>query len=106
MNDVFLNIAGGIKVVDPAIDLAIVAALVSSLHDIPIDKKVTFAGEVGLSGEVRAVNRIAQRIQEADRMGYTTMYISKYNGDLNPGDYGLKVVVIGKIDELLESLFA
>lgn len=106
MNDVFLNIAGGIKVVDPAIDLAIVAALVSSLHDIPIDKKVTFAGEVGLSGEVRAVNRIAQRIQEADRMGYTTMYISKYNGDLNPGDYGLKVVMIGKIDELLESLFA
>lgn len=106
MNDVFLNIAGGIKVVDPAIDLAIVAALVSSLHDISIDKKITFAGEVGLSGEVRAVNRIAQRIQEADRMGYTTMYISKYNGDLNPGDYGLKVVMIGKIDELLESLFA
>ena len=65
-NDVFLNLAGGIKVTDPAIDLAIVAALISSLQDIPIPRRVCFAGEVGLSGEIRAVNRIEQRIIEAE----------------------------------------
>ena len=68
-NDVFLNIAGGIKVDDPAIDLAIVGALISSFEDISIPSDVCFAAEVGLSGEIRAVSRIEQRIQEAERLG-------------------------------------
>jgi len=68
--DVFLNIAGGIRVDDPAIDLAIVSALISSLEDVAIPNDICFAGEVGLSGEIRSVNRIEQRIQEADRLGF------------------------------------
>jgi len=105
-NDVFLNIAGGIKVDDPAIDLAIVSALVSSLEDIAIPHHICFAGEVGLSGEIRSVNRIEQRIQEADRLGFKQIFISKYNTkglDLNK--YQIEVTTIGKIEELFGLLF-
>ena len=77
--DVFLNIAGGIKIEEPALDLAICASLVSSLHDIPISEKVCFAAEVGLGGEIRAVNRIENRISEAQKLGYEEIYISRYN---------------------------
>ena len=77
--DVFLNIAGGIKIEEPALDLAICASLVSSLHDIPISEKVCFAAEVGLGGEIRAVNRIESRISEAQKLGYEEIYISRYN---------------------------
>lgn len=77
--DVFLNVTGGISVDDPAIDLAVVAAILSSNEDIPVQKGVCFAGEVGLSGEIRPVNRIDQRIQEAEKLGFTTIFISKYN---------------------------
>ncbi len=77
--DVFLNIAGGIRVEEPALDLAICASLVSSLHDIPISEKVCFAAEVGLGGEIRAVNRIESRISEAQKLGYEVIYISTYN---------------------------
>ncbi|MEL6923464.1 MAG: DNA repair protein RadA [Bacteroidota bacterium] len=105
-NDVFLNIAGGIKVDDPAIDLAIVSALISSLEDVAIPNDIAFAGEVGLSGEIRAVNRIDQRIQEADRLGFRQIYISKYNTKgLDPERYKIEIVTIGKIEELYEKLF-
>ncbi|MEL6989706.1 MAG: DNA repair protein RadA, partial [Bacteroidota bacterium] len=105
-NDVFLNIAGGLKVSDPAIDLAIVAALTSSLENIPIDNKITFAGEVGLSGEIRAVNRIEQRIQEADRLGFETIFISKYNlKGLDVKKYNIGIHPITKIDQLFSELF-
>ncbi|MBP7822117.1 MAG: DNA repair protein RadA [Saprospiraceae bacterium] len=105
-NDVFLNIAGGIRVDDPAIDLAIVSALISSLEDIAIPKQYCFAGEVGLSGEIRAVNRIEQRIQEADRLGFQNIIISKYNTKgLDFRKYGLRVITIGKIEELVNALF-
>ncbi len=105
-NDVFLNIAGGIRVDDPAIDLAIVSALVSSLEDIAIPDKFCFAGEVGLSGEIRAVNRIEQRIQEADRLGFKQIFISKYNiKGLDFGRYKIQVKPIGKIEELYRALF-
>ncbi len=77
--DVFLNIAGGIKVADPAIDLPIVMAILSSDRDVPIDKQICFAGEVGLSGEVRPINRIEQRINEAERLGFKQIYIPKHN---------------------------
>ncbi|MEL6719644.1 MAG: DNA repair protein RadA [Bacteroidota bacterium] len=105
-NDVFLNIAGGIKVDDPAIDLAIVSALISSLEDIAIPEQVCFAGEVGLSGEIRSVNRIEQRIQEADKLGFKQIFISKYNTKgLDASRYKIKLVQIGKVEELYRLLF-
>ena len=106
-NDVFLNIAGGIKVSDPSIDLAIISALISSLEDIYIDKKICFAGEVGLSGEIRAVSRIEQRIQEADRLGFEQIFISKYNNKgLNASNYKLEIKTVVKIEDILESVFS
>ena len=105
-NDVFLNIAGGIRVDDPAIDLAIVAALISSLEDIAIPTGICLAGEVGLSGEIRAVNRIEQRIQEADRLGFQHIYISKFNTKgLQSDRYQIEIHPIGKIEQLYQSLF-
>jgi DNA repair protein RadA/Sms len=104
--DVFLNITGGIKVDDPAIDLAIVSALISSLEDIAIPNDICFAGEVGLSGEIRSVNRIDQRIQEADRLGFKQIFISKYNTKgLDIDRYGIEIITIGKIEELYRVLF-
>ncbi|MEO1517643.1 MAG: DNA repair protein RadA [Bacteroidota bacterium] len=104
--DVFLNIAGGIRVDDPAIDLAIVSALISSLQDVSIPNDVCFAGEVGLSGEIRAVNRIEQRIQEADRLGFQEMYLSKYNTKgLDADRYNIRLKTIGKLEELYHELF-
>ena len=106
MNDVFLNIAGGIRVDDPAIDLAIVSALISSLEDVSIPHDICFAGEVGLSGEIRTVNRIEQRIQEADRLGFREIYISKYNvKGLDEKKFKIKIKTIGKVEELYQSLF-
>ncbi|MFW6100707.1 MAG: DNA repair protein RadA, partial [Bacteroidota bacterium] len=77
--DVFLNLAGGIKVEDPAIDLAIVSSILSSFMDKPVDMKTCFAGEVGLSGEIRAVTQIEKRVQEAEKLGYQRMFLSGYN---------------------------
>jgi DNA repair protein RadA/Sms len=77
--DVFVNIAGGLKIEDPSIDLAMVCALLSSYEDIPLSQKTCFAAEVGLSGEIRAVNRIEQRISEAEKLGFERIVISKYN---------------------------
>ena len=105
LNDVFLNIAGGMKVDDPAMDLAIVSALISSLEDTPISSKQCFAGEVGLSGEIRAVNRIDQRIQEAARLGFDEIYISKYNKGLDLDKYAIKVITLGKVEDLYHILF-
>lgn len=105
-NDVFLNIAGGIRVDDPAIDLAIVAALISSLEDVAIPASVCFAGEVGLSGEIRAVNRIDQRIQEADRLGFRQIFISKYNTKgLDVKRYDIQIVTLSKLEDLYRNLF-
>lgn len=105
-NDVFLNIAGGIRVDDPAIDLAIVASMISSLEDISIPSDTCFAGEVGLSGEIRAVNRVDQRIQEADRLGFKHIFISKYNTKgLDQKRYQINIHTIGKIEELYQTMF-
>jgi DNA repair protein RadA/Sms len=79
MKDVFLNIAGGIKVEDPSIDLAVLCALLSSFEDVPLPQRVCFAGEIGLSGEIRAVNRIEQRVAEAEKLGFEKIILSKYN---------------------------
>jgi len=104
--DVFLNIAGGIRVDDPAIDLAIISALISSLEDVAVNNDICFAGEVGLSGEIRAVNRVAQRIQEADRLGFEQIFISKYNTKgIDQTRYNIDIKMIGKVEELYTQLF-
>ncbi|MEC4113707.1 DNA repair protein RadA [Myroides pelagicus] len=102
--DVFLNITGGITVDDPAIDLGVVAAILSSDQDTSINKDLTFAGEVGLSGEIRPVSRVDQRIQEAEKLGFSTIFISKYNKIAYSGT-GIKVVLVTKIEDVVEYLF-
>lgn len=104
--DVFLNIAGGLRVDDPAMDLAVVAAVLSSSEDVAIDGRCAFAAEVGLSGEVRAVNRVEARIAEADKLGFDKIFISKYNAKgLDLKKFNVKVVPIATIGELFKELF-
>ena len=103
--DVFLNITGGIKVDDPAIDLGIVCAILSSNVDMPINDKYCFSAEVGLSGEIRPVNRCEQRILEAQKLGFEKIFISKYN-KIKSSNYSIEVVTVGKIEEVFKALFA
>lgn len=111
--DVFLNITGGIRVEDPAIDLGLAAAIISSHEDIPIPPKTCFAGEIGLSGEIRAVNRVEQRIAEAQKLGFEQIFISKYNMPTAAKDkkrldlsrYTIDVKVVGRIEEVFGLLF-
>ena len=104
--DVFLNLAGGIRVEEPAIDLSVVASLISSFEDVPIKPNYCFAAEVGLSGEIRAVARIEQRIAEADKLGFERIFISRYNSKgLDLKRYKIEVVMISKVDELIRKLF-
>ena len=104
--DVFLNIAGGLRVEDPAIDLAVIAALISSQQDIALPSNITFAGEVGLSGEIRAVNRIEQRIQEAEKLGFEQIFISKYNTKgLDVKRYQILVRPVATLEDVFRILF-
>ena len=106
MKDVFLNIAGGLKVEDPSIDLAIVCALLSSYDDTPIAQHICFAGEVGLNGEVRAVNRIEQRIAEAEKLGFEKIILSKYNQkNITHKPVHIEVVACSRVDEVYKLLF-
>jgi len=106
IKDVFLNIAGGLSVSDPAIDLAVVASVLSSNEDNAIDKFTCFAAEVGLSGEIRSINRIEQRIKEADKLGFEKIYISKYNySSLNTHTYKIEVIPISTVSQLYGKLF-
>lgn len=106
-NDVFLNIAGGIKVNDTAIDLSIVAAMISSLQNIPVSNKICFSGELGLTGEIRAVNRIEQRIEEASRLGFEQVIISKYNlKSLGKQKFNVELVPLSKLEDLLSVVFS
>ena len=102
--DVFLNITGGISIDDPAIDLAVVAAILSSNEDIAINKDFCFAGEVGLSGEIRPVNRVDQRIQEAEKLGFSTIFVSKYN-KISLKNTGIKIQMVAKIEDVASELF-
>ncbi len=105
--DVFLNMAGGLRVSDPSIDLSVITALISSLENIYVNKHICFAGEVGLSGEIRSVSRIEQRIQEADRLGFETIYISKFNAKgIDQKKYNVEIKTIAKVDDLLSDIFA
>ncbi|HWZ16208.1 MAG TPA: DNA repair protein RadA [Mucilaginibacter sp.] len=111
--DVFLNITGGIRVEDPAIDLGLAAAIISSHEDIPIPFKTCFAGEIGLSGEIRAINRVEQRIAEAQKLGFEQIFISKYNLPSGGHDkkgidlsrYKIDVKVVSRIEEVFGLLF-
>ena len=106
VKDVFLNIAGGIKVSDPAIDMAILSSVLSSNLDIPIDRNTCFAGEAGLSGEIRPVSRIEQRIREASKLGFSKIFISRFHRNLNIKNAGIEIVQVGKIENLIKQLFA
>ena len=103
--DVFLNIAGGLKVNDPALDMAVVCAILSSNLDVPIRRDICFAGEVGLSGEIRHVTRIDQRIAEAQKMGFKTILVPKGNVKSRAKFGGIKVQEVGKIEETFREVF-
>lgn len=104
--DVFLNMAGGIKVEDPAIDLAVCISIISSMEEIPVSDKACFAAEIGLGGELRAVNRIDQRISEAEKLGFKQIYISKFNQkSLDTRKTKIEVKAFGKLTEVFEDLF-
>lgn len=104
--DVFLNVTGGIRTEDPAVDLGVICAILSSDLDMPIPAKTCFAGEVGLSGEIRPVSRIEQRIAEADRMGFSQILVSEYNvKGLKTGKQSIRVVPVKKIEEAFRVLY-
>ncbi len=104
--DVFLNIAGGIKINDPALDLAICMAVFSSYEEVEIPSDVCFSAEIGLGSEVRAVNRIENRISEAEKLGFSKIYISKYNlKGLKPSDYDIEIISVSKLNQVFGSLF-
>jgi DNA repair protein RadA/Sms len=120
IKDVFLNIAGGLKVEDPSIDLAVLCALLSSYEDVPIPPHICFAGEIGLSGEIRSVNRIEQRIAEAEKLGFEKILVSKYNRPVGrqgqkgsskqeftlPNQQaGIEIVTMSRVDEVYRYLF-
>ncbi|MEM8928841.1 MAG: DNA repair protein RadA [Bacteroidota bacterium] len=102
--DVFLNITGGISVDDPAIDLAVMVAILSSNSDIPIEKGICFAAEIGLAGEIRPVQRVDQRILEAEKLGFSTIFVSKSNkiGLKNPK---VEVQLVAKVEDVVTYLF-
>lgn len=103
--DVFLNLAGGIKVSDPALDLAVLAAIISSYKDEEISIHTAFCAEVGLSGEIRAVARIEQRIAEAEKLGFERIFISKYNAKFPKDNFNIQILEVGKISEIHAALF-
>ena len=106
VKDVFVNIAGGLKVEDPSIDLAVICALLSSYEDVPLPKNICFAGEVGLNGEIRAVNRIEQRIAEAEKMGFDKIIVSAYNKKgFDKNAYKIEVVTFSQVYEIYKYLF-
>ena len=103
--DVFLNITGGINVDDPAIDLAVISAILSSNEDEAIPQNYCFAAEIGLAGEIRPINRVEQRILEAEKLGFKKIFISKFN-KMSTTRFNIDVVLISKIEDLLQILFA
>lgn len=113
VKDVFLNIAGGLKVEDPSTDLAVLCALLSSYEDVPLPQHTCFAGEIGLSGEIRAVNRIEQRIAEAEKLGFEKIIVSKYNlssnrkaaKEISKQNFKIEVVTMGRVEEVYQYFF-
>jgi DNA repair protein RadA/Sms len=103
--DIFLNVAGGLKVEDTAADLAMCAAIVSSFEDLPLPPKMIFCGEVGLAGEIRAVNRLESRVAEAEKLGYKQIVVSKYSEKaVQELSTTIQVLTIGKLTDLFNIL--
>jgi len=102
--DVFLNIAGGLRVEDPAIDLAVVSAVLSSNSEISIPQNICFAAEVGLAGEIRAISRVEQRIQEAEKLGFEKIILSKFS-KIAKKNYQIEIIKVSKIEEVIKVLF-
>ncbi len=106
MRDVFLNIAGGVKVQDPALDLAVAASMVSSFEEIAIPPHICFAAEIGLGGEIRAVTHVESRIAEAEKMGFSTIYVSKFGlKGIDFKKYGIQIRAFGKLEDIFQDLF-
>ena len=106
MKDVFVNIAGGLKIEDPSLDLAVILALLSSYEDIPLPQGICFAGEVGLNGEIRAVNRIQQRIAEAEKLGFEKIIISGFNTKgIDTKKHSIEIIPVEKVDEAYRLFF-
>lgn len=106
LKDVFVNIAGGLRIEDPSTDLAIICALLSSYDDSPVSPNICFAGEIGLNGEIRAVNRVEQRIAEAEKLGFEKIFIAPFNKKaLDKAKYNIEIIDVGKVDELYRILF-
>lgn len=103
--DVFLNIAGGLKVTDPALDLAVVAAVMSSNFDVPVPRYAAFAGEVGLSGEIRTVTRIDQRVAEAEKLGFESIFIPSGNLKGIHDKFNIRIIEVNKVTEVFRHLF-
>ena len=104
--DVFLNIAGGLKIEDPSIDLAVICALLSSFEDVPLPHQICFAGEIGLNGEIRAVNKVEQRIAEAEKLGFEKIIISGFNKkSYNPKNFNLQILALNKVEDVYRHLF-
>lgn len=105
--DVFLNVAGGLRVDDPALDLAVCASLISSYEDNPVPEDFCFAGEVGLGGEIRAVHRVENRIAEAEKLGFKRIMVSKYAiKGLDVDKYKIKIIAVSKLEEMYQAIFA
>jgi DNA repair protein RadA/Sms len=106
VKDVFVNIAGGLKVEDPSIDLAVICALLSSYEDVALPQHICFAGEVGLNGEIRAVNRIEQRIAEAEKLGFEKIIVSKFNKKgFDKNQFKIEIIALTRVDEVYRYLF-
>lgn len=105
--DVFLNITGGLRIEDPSADLGIVCAILSSMHDIALPKKAVFCAEVGLSGEIRPINRLEQRIVEVEKMGFEEIFVAKHNlKGIDTKKMNVKIHAVGKVEEVVMQLFA
>lgn len=103
--DVFLNIAGGLKISDPATDLAVISSILSSNIDVAINHKFCFAGEVGLTGEIRAISRIDQRIAEAEKIGFKKIYIPAHNKSFNHSKFNIEIVKASRVEEVFRYIF-
>jgi DNA repair protein RadA/Sms len=103
--DVFLNVAGGLRISDPATDLAVIVAILSSNLDLAVGHQTCFAGEVGLTGEIRAVGRIDQRISEAARLGFKQIFVPRYSKAYDPTSLNIEVIKVARVEELFKRLF-
>jgi DNA repair protein RadA/Sms len=103
--DVFVNVVGGLKLIEPAVDLGIITTITSSLRDIPVDPKIFVFGEVGLSGEIRAVAQAETRLKEASKIGFKRAIMPSGNSDKIKGNFGLEIIGTKNVEECLDAVF-